>query len=704
MKAWTRGKQRLAGLLALLCFAGILAGCAPSGAEEPSPEELPPVEMTLIEMEEHLRDMEYKVGIAADEKDRLYIGARDEILVKDPTGKDLGSITGLASCYRLTYANGLLYAIDATQEGNVLRIYDVETLEEVNRMELDLEGSVIMGDPAVAGNQLVVTVSEDAEHLTSSSSGVYFVDLNTGAVETSQYYSSLSWVLPMEDGELLLGLPGRGYRTTDLRNRPRELWWDDSQAVCRGQENGVFYACKGRSLGVLDFEREARITSLVMPENGVRMTAGSHYVYVQMTTSEIYSVPMDGLGREPSEILTLYLPYEPINYFAMSIEDYMAANPGLLIRYRVVDSYDMKTRLLAGEEDIDIVGIEAAYGEMYDYYDTGVLEDLAAYPGIQEILADERLLPGALSGLMVDGALPCVPLELTVHALKVSPNGMEKAGLPTPEEGWDWYDFYAMMDAATCDADGDGTLDGLPYMNEVSSLLEDRWPPFMMDYLVNYYDEEARFIDFDTQQFRDLMEMWKDYSQKEWANRRFEESMEWGASAYASLSQRNVSIWALGGFLDQDTYPYYFYPLPSVRTEDGSPSVYSVGSNSQYLGLYSRSQNKERAADFLAFLSSYDQKHAYDLWYDESIIYEVEAREDYTVDPNADQMMDDDTALFLERGLETYKTVLARTVMPRFSQEDWLQLSNFTASYRQGQLTLDELIAELTEKTEMMLR
>ena len=305
---------------------------------------------------------------------------------------------------------------------------------------------------------------------------------------------------------------------------------------------------------------------------------------------------------------------------------------------------------------------------------------------------------------MVDGALPCVPLELTVHALKVSPNGMEKAGLPTPEEGWDWYDFYAMMDAATCDADGDGTLDGLPFMNEVGSLLEDRWPPFMMDYLMNYYDEEARSIDFDTQQFRDLMEMWKDYSQKEWANRRFEESMEWGASAYASLSQRDVSVWVLGGFLDQDTYPYYFYPLPSVRTEDGSPSVYSVGSNSQYLGLYSRSQNKERAADFLAFLSSYDQKHAYDLWYDESIIYEVEAREDYTVDPNADQMMDDDTALFLERGLETYKTVLARTVMPRFSQEDWLQLSNFTASYRQGQLTLDELIAELTEKTEMMLR
>ncbi len=688
------------GLVYAILWAGGLAGCAP--AEGPAPLPSPSGNTGLAAPAVIQRDVPVQTGIAADTEDRLYLAMGDAIWVKSSEGEDLGRIEGLENCHRVACGTERLYALQESEESDVLTVYALPSLELLETHTLDFGGKVSC--LAALGDQLLVTASEPQED--AAYGGGYRVDPQTGASQEYPCGGTVGWAVAMDNGALFMGGDRMCQQAASWDAVPGAAPWAIfTQAGCRVPGEDVIFVAQERMLGVADWEEKTVVTCMAMPEAILRLAGGSHMLYALLADGSLCAIPWETLALEPTETLTLLLSEIPYNYLERSIADYITQNPGVSIQYELTSSYDMKTKMLAGVDGIDIFAMESRQAELYDYHHAGVLEDLSPYASVQEVLDDPRMIPGALSACKVGEELLCVPTDLRVRAMMVSTRNYEKSGMPAPEAGWDWLDFFDMMDAAACDADGDGVLDGLPFMDYLH-VPESGWPVFLEDYLVNYYDAESRSIDFDTPVFRELMERWKSYCEKPWALQRYDPaSMEWGAMALQELNIGQGITWVIGGEnYTQETFPYTYLPVPRMPVEEGRQSLLALGNNSYMLGLYARSAHKERAADFLAFLIRYEQKHRYDLWYDQAILYEVKSREDYTAPEDTDPMSDEETAIFLERGWDVYAESLPQTVIPCLSYEKQSQLAQIIASYMQGQLTLDELVAELTEKAEMMLR
>jgi ABC-type glycerol-3-phosphate transport system substrate-binding protein len=148
-----------------------------------------------------------------------------------------------------------------------------------------------------------------------------------------------------------------------------------------------------------------------------------------------------------------------------------------------------------------------------------------------------------------------------------------------------------------------------------------------------------------------------------------------------------------------DISVYTYIHAPRIVGADGE-SVWSVGLNSYYLGIYSRSKNKELAADFLAFMADYDQKHSYAMWYDQALLYDIESVNDYP----EDEWMQVYADRFMEKGYPIYSDAIRNSVLPLFSPQDKDAMDDHISLYMIDVITLDELIARLTETAEMMLR
>ena len=182
------------------------------------------------------------------------------------------------------------------------------------------------------------------------------------------------------------------------------------------------------------------------------------------------------------------------------------------------------------------------------------------------------------------------------------------------------------------DTDGDGGLEWIPYAVETLK----SWPPFLEDYAVSFYRAEERTIAFDTPQFRSLMQAWREALEAPWVSAASKAASENTAMQPVELYVNVTDLWdGHGGEIPVEAYPYRFVPLPSL---DGEGMARARTGSGLELGLYSLGENRGLAADFLAFVSGYDQRHAAAFHVDKGILYAVESVEEYSHTDTEDQI------------------------------------------------------------------
>ena len=682
------------GLLAAL-LAGVLQGCAVSPSEETQiPKERHIIDVTAIQ-----EDM--PVSIAVDASDRLYVAAGEEIHIYTPWGEPAGIWGGLRHCLHIAYAQGQIYALDQDTEGGeryILRVWDsVEGVEKA-AWPLELPGTV--SRLYALGDRLLVSCYVDEEEGPGYGQG-FLLDPQTGLLEVYAPAGGLYWAVPADKGFYWVG--NGTFFTGKLEEPPESVTWMPlSDAGCRMQDDGTIYYCVGRALGVMDAGQQQAVGCGALDSGFVwQMAGGSRMVYVyHAQEGKIVCIPESQL-QIPRETLTLLLPEEPQTYLLRCMADYMLQRPGTLVRYEVQDAYAMKTRLLAGAE-IDIVGVYAHQVYGTGYAQAGLLEDLHGYPALAAVREDPRLIDGILEGFQQEGAWWTVPVQLTLPALRVHTEAFRQAGLPLPAKEWSWLEFFSMLGQFPGDTDGDGGLEWIPYAVETLG----SWPPFLEDYAVSFYRAEERTIAFDTPQFRSLMQAWREALEAPWVSAASKTASENTAMQPVELYVNVTDLWdGHGGEIPVEAYPYRFVPLPSL---DGEGMARARTGSGLELGLYSLGENRGLAADFLAFVSGYDQRHAAAFHVDKGILYAVESVEEYSHTDTEDQIWyrafrQSDQA-FLEYAYPVYAWLAPQMRPSLITQELREAMKDCVDRYRLGQITLDELVAELTEKAEMMLR
>lgn len=189
---------------------------------------------------------------------------------------------------------------------------------------------------------------------------------------------------------------------------------------------------------------------------------------------------------------------------------------------------------------------------------------------------------------------------------------------------------------------------------------------FFEDYIVNFYHAETHSIDFDTQVFRDLMAQWKAYCQHSWVKVKYNHNRHtWGTMQLADISiNQGISRPFLVPAYTSETFPYTVVAQPVFPGQE----TYAMGRNNKFLSIHAKSNQKELASDFLAYLSSYDEKHKYPIWYDQAIIYQFQGEEDYPpLSPEEDVYHSDDSAIFLDHCMQEYMQVVGKTRVPVLS-------------------------------------
>jgi multiple sugar transport system substrate-binding protein len=89
----------------------------------------------------------------------------------------------------------------------------------------------------------------------------------------------------------------------------------------------------------------------------------------------------------------------------------------------------------------------------------GALEPLGPYLDKSELISTEAFYPEALGPFIWEGALICIPQNLSSLVVYYNKNLFDQAGLPYPADSWTWDEFVATAKALTRDLDGDGASD-----------------------------------------------------------------------------------------------------------------------------------------------------------------------------------------------------------------------------------------------------
>lgn len=126
----------------------------------------------------------------------------------------------------------------------------------------------------------------------------------------------------------------------------------------------------------------------------------------------------------------------------------------------IADQGDYRQRLaadFAAGTPADVVLLN--YRRYGQFASRGVLEPLGPRLRESTILREADFYEEALSPFRWDGALMCIPQNLSSLVVYYDKDLFDAAGLPYPADDWTWEDFLATAQALTLDTDGDGMVD-----------------------------------------------------------------------------------------------------------------------------------------------------------------------------------------------------------------------------------------------------
>jgi multiple sugar transport system substrate-binding protein len=160
------------------------------------------------------------------------------------------------------------------------------------------------------------------------------------------------------------------------------------------------------------------------------------------------------------------------------IPEFERTHPNIKIRLNCSlgdTGYDAKLlTLIAGKLAPDVVHITQSNFPFYAV--KGVLLDLG--PLIEkdsEFNINDYFEP-VTDGLRFRGKLLGLPSDFSTIALLYNKRLFDEAGVPYPDESWDWDDFLSAAKKLTRDTDGDGLVDQFGFVNIESY---NRWPAWV---------------------------------------------------------------------------------------------------------------------------------------------------------------------------------------------------------------------------------
>ena len=190
--------------------------------------------------------------------------------------------------------------------------------------------------------------------------------------------------------------------------------------------------------------------------------------------------PAKETGPAPTEV-TLQLFGDPaeVGGYRQLITTFEARNPDVKVRLVPIgkqkDHMAKLTTAFSGGTPPDLFLLN--YRRFGQFAAKGVLEPLGPRLEKSAVLKERDLYPQAVEAFRFDGALTCVPQNVSSLVVYWNRGLFQRLGVPPPKPGWTWDDFRATAQALTRDEDGDGRVDvhGLAFEPTLSRLAPFIW-------------------------------------------------------------------------------------------------------------------------------------------------------------------------------------------------------------------------------------
>lgn len=200
----------------------------------------------------------------------------------------------------------------------------------------------------------------------------------------------------------------------------------------------------------------------------------------------------------------------------------------------------------------------------------GVLEPLEGRVDDSDVFQQEDFYEPALDAFRFDGALTCLPQNISSLVVYYNRDLFQKAGVPEPEAGWTWDQMLDRAIKLTRDEDGDGNVDQYGLGVEASII---RVAPFVWSAgaeLVDDVEKPTRFT-LDTpeaiaamQKFFDLRETWAVVpTEQEIESEDDESRFQNGRTAMVMSSRRSTPTFRTITAFDWDVAPIPRHEQPA---------------------------------------------------------------------------------------------------------------------------------------------
>jgi len=167
-------------------------------------------------------------------------------------------------------------------------------------------------------------------------------------------------------------------------------------------------------------------------------------------------------------------PAELSNQQAL-VDAFMAEHPDITVDVRVSDWDAYWTALQTSMAGGDAPDVFAMDGPLFpDYQSRGVLLDLAPYIERDGFDVSALADAGVAHFTTADGGQYGLPRDLNVVALYYNKAMFDAAGIPYPDESWDWDKLVEVGKQLTLDADGNGQPEQWGFYTETTDM-ENYW-------------------------------------------------------------------------------------------------------------------------------------------------------------------------------------------------------------------------------------
>lgn len=139
------------------------------------------------------------------------------------------------------------------------------------------------------------------------------------------------------------------------------------------------------------------------------------------------------------------------------------------------------------------------------YASDSVLYTLDSSLDSSQVLKRDDFYPAALKAFTYNGALQCLPQNLSSPVIYYNKALFDAAGLAYPDGSWNWDDFVATARTLTLDTDGDGTLDQYGFDTSIQAM---RLAPFIWQNGADFLDDYSNptHLTLDTPEARTAIE------------------------------------------------------------------------------------------------------------------------------------------------------------------------------------------------------